>query len=91
MRCFRYVATLILLTGCSVEHAQVDFIHAPLFELPLGEHRTLMLFSDCTVLHVGGSYYFLAVPFWILAMLVVGCLALAAWIIYKRGRHGKDV
>jgi hypothetical protein len=90
VKCLRHLPILILLAGCSVEHGQVDFIHGPLFELSLGEYRALMFFSDSTVLRLGGSFYSLAVPFWILAA-GIGCLAFAAWIFYRRGRHGKDV
>ena len=90
MRFVRYIPLMVLLTGCSVERGQVDFVHPPLFQLSLGDYRALIFFKDSTVLRMGGSYYTLTVPFWILPALVVGCLALAAWIIYRRPRYGKD-
>ena len=64
MRLVRYIPFLVLLTGCSVEHGQVDFVSPPLFQVPLGDYRALMFFSNSTVLRMGGGYYILSVPFW---------------------------
>jgi len=89
MKFVRCIPILLLLTGCSVEHGQVDFVHPPLFELRLGEYRALMFFSDSTVLRTGGTYYILSVPFWVLAALVISGVALTTYIIYRRRRHGR--
>lgn len=90
MRFGCFITSLILLSGCSVEHGQVDFVSAPLFQLRLGDYTSFLFFSDSTVLRMGGPYYTLLVPLWILIALAVGCVAFfAVWIIYRR--HGKGV
>jgi hypothetical protein len=91
MRCFWFIPILIWLTGCSVEHGHVDFVHPPLFQLSLGDYRALMFFRDSTVLRIGGAYYTLSVPFWVLTVLILGCLALMAWFIYIKRRRANAV
>ena len=88
MRTARYIPLFLLLTGCSSETGQVDFVSPPLFELPLGNYRALMFFSDSTVLRMGGTYYIVSVPFWVLVAFAAGCIAL---IIYRMRRHEKHV
>jgi hypothetical protein len=91
MRFLRCFPILLLLTGCSVERGHVDFVHPPLFELRLGEYRALMLFSDSTVFRTGGAYYTLSLPFWVLAGLIIGCVAVTTYIVYRKRRHGKVI
>jgi hypothetical protein len=50
-----------------------------------------MFFRDSTVLRIGGAYYTLSVPFWVLTVLILGCLALMAWFIYIKRRRANAV
>jgi heme A synthase len=92
MRFLSHILPLVLLTGCSVQHGQVDFVSPPLFQLNFGQYRSLMVYNDSTVLRLGGAYYFLSVPLWLLATSVVGCIAIATCIVYiMRKRHEQKV
>jgi len=87
MRLVYHIPLLVFLAGCSAQQGQVDFASPPVFKVPFGEHRALMFYSDSTVLRMGGSYYTLAVPLWLLAAVAFACIAFLVWMFYRRKRR----
>jgi len=86
-RLLRWLPLPFFLSGCSVEHGQIDFVSPPLFQLNFGEYSSLIFFSDSTVLQTGGTYYFLSIPFWLLLLFSVSSIAFVAWITYRRAKR----
>src|SRR5688572_16417881 len=78
----------LVASGCSSMSGQVDFVSPPEHEWQIGSW-TLLVYPSQTVLHTGGTYYFLDLSFYILVGGLVGLLVLTAVarLTYRRRRR----
>ena len=71
----------------SAQHGQVDFA-SPSFEWSIGSTESVMLFDDSTVICMGGAYYTLGAPYYLLlaGFIALGAVPLVVCRLRKRRR-----
>jgi len=79
-----FVATLVLVAGCTIQRGQLDFPN-PWFDAHCGP-VALVAFRSSTVVQIGGTYFALALPFYAPIILAVMLFA-AIWFFIRRRAH----
>jgi hypothetical protein len=76
------IALPMVLAGCKIERDVIIDFANPMFDLHCGP-VALIAFLDSTVLHIGGTYFMLSLPFYIPLVFLVAVF-LGLWVILRR-------